>query len=104
MANKCTTLVVKITKPAWIIKSVIISSDSLFKSNDNVYTQVLLTSSNTVTVPIYADNNLPHVLEFRLVVGQGLDSNSFHTIEIKQLQVRKFSQFVTTAGEERAKT
>ena len=54
-------------------------------------------------MPIFAENNQQHVMEFRLVVGQGLDSNSFHTIELKQLQVRKFSQFLTTAGAERAK-
>jgi hypothetical protein len=82
---------VKINKPSWIVKSIIISSDSLYQSNNNVYSQVLLNSSNTVSIPIHSDNNESHNLEFKLVIGLGLNSSSFHTIVIPQLKVRKFA-------------
>ena len=91
LEKKCTNIVVKINKPSWIVKSIIISSDSLYQSNDNVYSQVLLNSSNTVSIPIRSDNNESHNLEFKLVIGLGLNSSSFHTIVIPQLKVRKFA-------------
>ena len=63
----------------------------------------MLNSSNTVSIPIHSDKNESHNLEFKLVIGLGLNSSSFHTIVIPQLKVRKFSQFMTLSVEERGR-
>ena len=44
-----------------------------------------------------------HNLDIKLAVGQGLDSKSFHVVELKQYRVKKFCMFYPCTGADKDK-
>ena len=71
-------MVLEITRKGWIIKGIVLNSEKLFADNSGTFVQVFSSSSNKVTVPIANPKNTEELIELKIIVGQGIDSQSFH--------------------------
>ena len=84
-------MILEISRKGWIIKGIILNSEKLFPdTSGGSFIQVFSQSSNKVTIPIANPKNTEELIEFKIIVGQGIDSQSFHQIKMPQLKIRKF--------------
>ena len=77
----------------WIIKGIILSNEKLFKNSGGMFVVMQTVSSNQIVVPLQNEKNTQQMVDVKVIVGQGLDSASFHTIEVQQIQLKKFQMF-----------
>ena len=99
LENKCSNLTIIVNKKGWIIKGITLQNEELFAPT-GVSASFAMESSNTIKVPLRCDKNQTYSLEMKLILGQGLDSNNFTVISVKQLDIKKFCMFMTVgAGE-----
>lgn len=79
-----------LNRAGWIIKGVILNNEQLFEDNAGIYVEMLSNSTNQVTIPIINNRNSEEQIEAKVIVGQGVDSSSFHTIQLRPIVFKKF--------------
>lgn len=82
LENQATDMTLEITRKGWIVKGIVINSEKLFAENGGTYVQVFSQSSSKASVPIVNPKNTEELMELKIMVGQGIDSQSFHTIKM----------------------
>jgi hypothetical protein len=66
------------------------TNEKLFKESGGNYVHMQSISQNTITVPIKLDKNTKQAIETKVIIGQGLDSASFHTVDLGQIELKRF--------------
>ena len=89
MEDKCTDLVVTISKPTWIIRSVILYSDAFFKGGSHVVYP--MQSTNQVVVPLRKDANSEELVEVKVLIGAGINAPHFLVHNEPYYKVTKFA-------------
>ena len=69
------------------------NNEKLFKDSGGNYVLMQSISQNSITVPIKLEKNTKQSVETRIIVGQGLDSASFHTIDMGAIELKKFQMY-----------
>lgn len=69
------------------------NNEKLFKDFGGNYVLMNSVSQNSINVPIKLEKNTKQAVETRIIVGQGLDSASFHTIDMGAIELKKFQMF-----------
>ena len=82
-----------IKEQGWIIKGIIMNNEKLFKDTNGNHVAMQSISTNSITVPIKQEKNTKQSIETKIIVGQGLDSASFHTIDMGAVELKKFQMF-----------
>ena len=94
--SKCCMLSISINKPGWIIKGIIIENQQLFSENNGMHFQMQTVGANTINVELKNDKNTEQLLKCKVITGQGIDSNVFHTLEIDNIKFKSFQMFCLT--------
>jgi len=55
---------------------------------------VMTTSTNTISLTLQSEKNLRQLMDVKLVLGQGVDSQSFHSVTLNKLIIKKFQFFI----------
>jgi hypothetical protein len=86
----CLYLVISVTKPGWIIKSVVALSESLFEGGSHVIQPIGSSSSvNEVKLQVRKDKFSTDQIELKVMLGAG--SNAPHFLVHKQtVEISKF--------------
>ena len=77
------------SKPGWIIKSVILFCEALFEGDSYALHPNQATSS--VTIPIKYDKNMELTLDIRILLGPGIHSQQFFIYHEPKYLFRRFS-------------
>ena len=67
--SKSIVLTISISSPGWIIKSVILYNEDLFKSSNGLYVDMLTQSQNQVSIELESTKFSEQLIEGKLVVG-----------------------------------
>ena len=73
-------LTIKLQKPGWIIRSVVLFSDTLFAGGS--FAVHATESSNTVVVPLSQSKNGSESIDIRLLIGAGINAPFFTCVSM----------------------
>lgn len=76
MEKKCVELEVNVKKPGWVIRSVILFSDSLFPKGGS-HAIYPITSTNKLIVPLNKEKNTAEQINITILMGAGLNAPFF---------------------------
>ena len=91
-STKTSDLNIQVTKQGWVIRSVILFSDTVFKGGSFVVHPTQ--SSSQVTIPIKHAKNSEEKIEIKILLGVGMNAPYFLVHEIKDFQLKRFSFFM----------
>lgn len=90
--NKNCELKVKLDKPGWIIRSVIMFSDSLFKGGS--FAVHPAESSNAILVPLSSVKNAVEAkVDLKILIGAGINAPFFVCHQVSGFQLPQFAFF-----------
>ena len=94
MQGRCSTLSITLNnKQDWMIKSVLLQNEQIFPQNNGTLVQVFSTHLTSVSIPLTNAKNKKETIDAKLIIGQGLDSGSFITVELPPIEFKIFQMF-----------
>lgn len=94
MQDRCSMLTITINNKAdWMIKSVLLQNEQIFPQNNGTLVQVFSTHLTSVKIPLTNSKNKKELIDAKLIIGQGLDSSSFITVELPPIEFKIFQMF-----------